>query len=178
MPKSSKIKRIMIFGGPGSGKSTLAQRLGDIIDLPVVHIDTLYWKPGWVMHPREEVSRLTNAVADEEEWIFEGNHGETMHYRASRADMLVFLDLSTPRRVARIIARILKYHGRTRPDMADGCPERFDWDFLKWTANYRKNGRVRALKLIHMMPDHLIKHHPRHPREVDAFLKMMTIANQ
>ncbi|WP_343313934.1 hypothetical protein AAIB41_01925 [Brucella sp. BE17] len=115
MPKTSNIKRIMIFGGPGSGKSTLARNLGDITGLPVVHIDTLYWKPGWVMRAREEVGRLTNAVADKEKWIFEGNHSETMHYRASRADMLVFLDLSTPLRLSRIIARILKTPGTHPP---------------------------------------------------------------
>ncbi|WP_343313933.1 hypothetical protein AAIB41_01920 [Brucella sp. BE17] len=62
--------------------------------------------------------------------------------------------------------------------MADGCPERFDWDFLKWSANYRNNGRVRALKLLDIMPDQLMKHHLRHPREVVTFLKMMTLANQ
>ncbi|MDL2203738.1 hypothetical protein QQF51_13830 [Brucella intermedia] len=58
------MKRIMIIGGAGSGKSSLARALGDITGLPVVHIDTLYWQPGWVMQPRDEIGRLTIEAAD------------------------------------------------------------------------------------------------------------------
>lgn len=173
MTKDNKANRIMIFGGAGSGKSTLARKLGTITRLPVIHIDRLYWKPGWVMRPREEIGLLTNAEADKERWIFEGNHSETMPYRASRADMVVFLDMSTPRRLWRVIGRILKHRGRTRPDMADDCLERFDWDFLKWVANYRKDGRLRALRFIDTLPPALPVHHLRTPKEVDAFLNGM-----
>ena len=27
--------------------------------------------------------------------------------------------------------------------MAAGCPERFDWDFVKWIWNFNKQNRVR-----------------------------------
>ncbi|MBA8838253.1 DNA topology modulation protein FlaR [Ochrobactrum sp. RH2CCR150] len=164
------IQRIMIFGGAGSGKSTLARELGQLLDLPVIHIDTIYWQPGWVMRPLDEIARLTNDAADGAHWVFEGNHSHTMPHRALRADMLIFLDISTGRRLVRVVRRILKYHGRTRPDMGDGCPERFDWDFIKWVVNYRKNGRIRALKFMKQAPNHLIKRHLRSPRDVDAFL--------
>lgn len=164
------MKRIMIIGGAGSGKSSLARALGDITGLPVVHIDALYWQPGWVMRPRDEIGRLTIEAADRDAWIFEGNHSETMNYRASRADMLIFLDISTGRRLWRVVKRTLKHYGRSRPDMAKGCVERFDWDFLKWVAGYRKNGRIRALAFLDKAPPHLVKHHLRHPREVERFL--------
>ncbi len=131
-------QKIMIIGGAGSGKSTLASRLGKISGLPIIHIDTIYWKANWVMRPGDEISRLTNKVADRDEWIFEGNHSKTMAHRASRAEMLIFLDISTPRRLWRIIRRMLRHYGQSRPDMAEGCKERFDWEFLKFVANYRK----------------------------------------
>ncbi|MDL2203739.1 hypothetical protein QQF51_13835 [Brucella intermedia] len=66
--------------------------------------------------------------------------------------------------------RTLKHYGRSRPDMAKGCVERFDWDFLKWVAGYRKNGRIRALAFLDKAPPHLVKHHLRNPREVERFL--------
>ncbi|URQ74143.1 MAG: DNA topology modulation protein FlaR [Candidatus Ochrobactrum gambitense] len=160
----------MIFGGAGSGKSMLARELGHLLNLPVIHIDTIYWQPGWVMRPLDEIARLTNDAADGDHWVFEGNHSHTMPHRASRADMLIFLDISTGRRLVRVVRRILKYHGRTRPDMGDGCPERFDWNFIKWVVSYRKNGRIRALKFMKQAPNHLIKRHLRSPRDVDAFL--------
>lgn len=160
----------MIFGGAGSGKSTLARTLGKISGLPVTHIDTIYWLPDWTMRPREEIGRLTRKIADSDQWIFEGNHSETMAHRASRADILIFLDISTPRRLWRIIRRTILYHGKSRPDMAEGCLERFDWEFLKFAANYRKNGRIRALSFIEKAPSHLTKYHLRSPKEVKQFL--------
>ncbi|MGO1160794.1 DNA topology modulation protein FlaR [Brucella pseudogrignonensis] len=163
-------KRVMIFGGAGSGKSTLARSLGKITGLPVVHIDTIYWLPNWTMRPREEIGRLTTEIANRDEWIFEGNHSETMAYRAERADMLIFLDISTPRRLWRILTRTFRYFGKSRPDMAEGCKERFDWEFLKFAANYRNNGRIRALTFMEKAPSHLSKYQLRSPAEVKQFL--------
>ncbi len=134
----------MIIGGAGSGKSSLAVALGKITGLPVIHIDTLYWQPGWIMRPRDEIGRLTREAAAEDRWIFEGNHSETMDYRASRAEMLIFLNISTMRRLWRVVKRTVSYYGEHRPDMAEGCKERFDWAFLQWVAGYRKDGRIRA----------------------------------
>jgi adenylate kinase family enzyme len=41
------MKRIAIIGSGGSGKSTLARNLGDVLGLPVYHLDNLYWQPAW-----------------------------------------------------------------------------------------------------------------------------------
>lgn len=163
----------MIIGGAGSGKSTLARSLGEITGLPVVHIDTIYWLPNWTMRSRDEISHMSSEIADRDEWIFEGNHSETMAHRATRADMLIFLDITTPRRLWRILRRTLQHYGKLRPDMAEGCYERLDWEFLKFAANYRKNGRIRALSFLKMAPSHLKKHHLRNPGDVEQFLAEM-----
>ncbi|MFB8341236.1 DNA topology modulation protein FlaR [Brucella cytisi] len=167
------LQRIMIIGGAGSGKSSLARKLGDITGLPVIHIDILYWQPGWTMRPRDQIGRLTIEAANQDTWIFEGNHSETMNYRASRADMLVFLDISTTRRLWRVLKRTIMHYGHSRPDMAEGCIERFDWNFLKWVAGYRKNGRIRALAFLETAPQHLTKLHLSSPRDVERFLTQM-----
>ena len=42
------MQRILVMGSSGSGKSTFAQRLADIAGIPMVSLDALYWKPGWI----------------------------------------------------------------------------------------------------------------------------------
>ncbi len=65
--------------------------------------------------------------------------------RVNAADTVIFLDM--PRRVClyRVIKRALKFRGRNRPDMAVGCPERLDLEFLEWVWNYPKRSRPRIL---------------------------------
>lgn len=52
------MQRVMIVGQPGSGKSTLARELGQRTGLPVVHIDTIHWQPGWIERSRDEKTQL------------------------------------------------------------------------------------------------------------------------
>lgn len=164
------MKRVMIIGGAGSGKSTLARQIGEQTGLPVIHIDPMYWKAGWVQRPREETVALALQAAEGEEWVFDGNNSATLGERLARADTLIFLDLGTGIRLWRILLRIWHHHGQTRPDMAEGCPERFDWAFLKWAAGYRRRGWLGALRIIGSPPPHLKVVHLRSPAAVRRFL--------
>ena len=114
----------MIVGQPGSGKSTLARRLGEASGLPVIHIDRIHWQPGWVERSKAEKTRLCLEAEAGERWVFEGGHSRTWPSRVARADLLVWLDRPLGLRLWRVIWRAVTQLGRTRPDMADGCPER------------------------------------------------------
>ena len=67
------MQRIMIIGGPGSGKSTLARSLGQKLGLPVVHLDPMFWAPGWVQRDSTQTQVLIAAAAARDAWIFAGN---------------------------------------------------------------------------------------------------------
>ncbi len=45
------MRRVLIIGSGGAGKSRLSVRLGEALGIPVLHLDALFWKPGWVMTP-------------------------------------------------------------------------------------------------------------------------------
>ena len=74
----------------------------------------------------------------------DGNFGGTREMRMQAADTIIFLDL--PRRVClyRILKRTLKYYGKSRPDMTEGCNERLDLEFIGWVWNYKHRSRKRA----------------------------------
>ncbi len=136
------MKRIMIIGASGSGKTTLARALGKSLNLPVIHIDPMYFTEGWVQRAREETEALIHEAIQAPEWVFEGNCSSTFDERAELADLIVVLELGRVRRVLRTLWRSLRFYGRTRPEMASGCPERLNLEFhFGWVWNYDTNSR-------------------------------------
>ncbi|MBT8221299.1 MAG: AAA family ATPase, partial [Bacteroidia bacterium] len=139
------LNRIMIIGCCGAGKSTLATRLHEILDLPLIHLDQHYHLPEWREPSKEEWEQIATDLASGDQWIIDGNYGGTMDIRIPRADLILFMDYPTHSCISRIIKRTWKYHGKVRPDMAPGCPERFDWEFLHYTATFRMTKRAGIL---------------------------------
>lgn len=147
------MERIMIIGCGGSGKSTLARQMGEKTGLPVVHLDKLFWRPGWVNISREEFDVVHNAAIEEKKWILDGNFDRTMEPRIRRCDTVVYLDFSRIACLCGVIKRILTTYGKVRPDMGDGCPERFDLEFLQWVWNFNKNKREKNYRLLEQYGD-------------------------
>ena len=166
------MQRIMIIGCPGSGKSTLARALGERLDLPVVHLDRLWWKPGWENVSQEEFDkRLSNAV-NMEQWIIDGNFSRTVETRLEKCDTVIYLDFSRWLCLWGMLQRVLGSYGKVRPDMSPGCPERFDREFVKFIWNFNKNNRVRNYTWI-AKAKHAQAIVLKNRREVKAFLETL-----
>ena len=152
------MKRVMILGQPGSGKSTLARKLGEVTHLPVVHMDKIHWKAGWVPRGDDEKFEMARAAVAGDEWIFEGGFSRTWDERAERADTLIWLDVGLWRRLWRVTYRFFRYFGQARPDLPEGCNEG-NWremiDFYKWIWNTRHTARIKIAKLIEVHEDSL-----------------------
>lgn len=142
------MERIVIIGCGGAGKSTLARQLGEKLDIPVVHLDRLFWKPGWVELPRDEFDALVQQELEKEKWIMDGNFDRTIPQRIARCDTVIYLDFNRLTCLLGVMKRVLTTYGTVRPDMGEDCPERFDLDFLKWVWNFNKNKRERNYKLL------------------------------
>ena len=137
------MERILVLGPCGAGKSHLARALGERLGLPVIHLDKEYWRPGWVEPPREEWAARVEELIARPRWIMDGNYGGTLARRLERAQLVINLDY--PRRVffPRMVWRLASNFGRTRPDMAPGCAERFDRKFWRYTWRYRTDAAPR-----------------------------------
>ncbi|OBZ18531.1 AAA family ATPase [Bacillus sp. FJAT-27264] len=131
--------KIMIIGSNGSGKSTFSRELGEILQLPVYHLDLYFWKPGWIQIPNEEWVDLIKDLVEREEWIIDGYYGRTLDIRMQAADVIVLFDLSPWITTYRVIKRRIQYHGKSRPDLNEECPESIDWQFIKYGWNFRRD---------------------------------------
>lgn len=133
------MKKVLVIGSCGAGKSTFARRLHSVTGLKLIHLDKCYHQPNWEEPPDEQWFEVVNKLIKGDEWIIDGNFGGSMDLRMKHCDTVIWLDF--PRFVCtwRILKRTLKYYGKTRPDMAEGCNERFDWDFIKYVWNFERD---------------------------------------
>lgn len=136
----NKIKRICVVGAPGTGKTTLSKKLAKIYNLPVCHLDSIHQLPNWVLRDEEERDKMILEETKKEEWILDGTFTNTLLERINRADMVIFLDYSNLVALKGVIKRIIKDHGKEKPDMP-GCKEKFDMSFILYVATYRKQRR-------------------------------------
>ncbi len=168
------MQKISIIGSGGSGKSTLARQLGDILKIPVYHLDALYWKSNWTPTPLEEWETIQEALVQEESWIMDGNYSNTMRIRFQAADTIIFMDYPTWLCLWRVLKRRWTYRGKTRPDMGEGCTEKIDLEFLSWIWNYRKTRRPGILKKLEGLKSQKNVLIFTSQKQVSTFLKQLT----
>ena len=166
------MQRVAILGSGGAGKTTVALELGKRTGLPVVHLDPLYWAPGWIERPSEEFGAALEAAVAEDRWIMDGNvlWGDAGDPRFKRVDTVVFLDL--PRRTCmwRAFTRRATYRGEPHPDLPGGCREEFELSFFRWMWGYPKQVRPRVLSILGALGSEVTVHHLRSDADVRRFL--------
>jgi len=131
--------RVLVIGCSGSGKSRLSQRLASTLDLRYISMDRdVFWLPGWKLRPRPEiVERLQDYIA-QPHWIMDGTSPGTLPLRLPRSQLVIWIRPSRFVSLFGVLSRWLRYYGRSRPEMAEGCPERIDWQFLAYIWNFER----------------------------------------
>lgn len=164
------MRRIIVIGSGGSGKSTLARRLGEKLHLPVIHLDRIYWQPGWVQPEPADWEKKLGDVLRGDSWVLDGNYSRTLAARLAACDTVVYLDRPRLLCLWRTLTRMLRQRGRCRPDMAPGCPERLSIEFLVWIWRYPSRSRHKTLELLeaHRSSRHVVC--LRSQAQIEAFL--------
>ncbi len=143
----ARARRVLVIGCSGSGKSTLSRALAARLGLRHVSMDReIFWLPGWQERPRNEALARLAAVLAEENWIIDGTSPGTLHMRLPRTDLVIWM--RPPRWVSLrgAFGRWRRYWGRTRPDMADNCPEKIDFEFLHYIWTFERLATPKILR--------------------------------
>lgn len=141
------MRRIAIVGPGGSGKSRLARELSEATNIGVVHLDNLFWRPGWVETPPVEWEAIQRRKLAGDSWIVEGLQDGTAHLWLDAADTIVFLDASLLSCIWRVTRRRLVSHAG--PDVPAGSEPapfyRALVKFLRYLWRYRRTTRAEVL---------------------------------
>lgn len=89
------MKKAIVIGCPASGKSTFSKKLAAAAELPLVHLDRVYFKPDGSAIPREEFDERLGAILRGESWIIDGNYQRTLARRIAACDTVFLFDLPT-----------------------------------------------------------------------------------
>lgn len=169
------MQRIVILGNAGSGKSTLARELGRRLAVPVVHLDRLFWEPGWVEADTQRFrSRVREAVATDA-WICEGNYSRrTFDLRLPRAELVIWLDTPRTTCLRRVFMRSLR--NRPRADLPAGCHEQLNLEFLKFLGfvwHFDQHNRPGIEQVRQAVAPQVPVVHLRGMRDIDSWLETL-----
>jgi adenylate kinase family enzyme len=110
-------QRISILGPPGSGKTTLAMQLALKYELPLYHLDKLFFLPNWHKPKLEAWYTINHEITENDTWILDGNYFDTINLRLLRSTEFVVVLLPPQIRLWRMLKRTFVNWGKIRPDM-------------------------------------------------------------
>jgi adenylate kinase family enzyme len=139
------MNRIVIIGSPGSGKSTLARKLGRKLQIQVVHLDRIFWQPGWKEKPRNRRIEILQERIRKKKWIIEGTYLDSSEPRLKAADTIIFLDIPFYICFQRIFVQRFMHQGEYRHDINEGCKDRLNMKRILKVLVFPIRGRI-ALK--------------------------------
>ncbi len=140
------MNRIIIIGSCGAGKSTIAKELSEKLNLPLINLDKLYWKPNWVRSSKEEWREKVEELVKGDKWIMEGNYQSTFDIRFPACDTVVLLDINRFVCFWRILKRRFL---KDRIDKIHRCDEKIDFELIKWVLwAYPNRGRKKILEAV------------------------------
>ena len=123
--------KIQIIGYSGSGKSTLARELGEIANLPVLHLDNTHFYGDWQERTAEEQSAIVREfMMENDSWVIDGNYTSVATERFAMTDLTIFMNFNRWHCFFSAYRRARKYRNTNRPDLP--CPDKFDRSFRRW----------------------------------------------
>ena len=144
----SLMKRIIVIGCPGSGKSTFSRTLHQLTDLPLYHLDLLYWNADKTTVDRTEFLKRLHDVLQKDAWIVDGNYASSLEMRLAACDTVFFLDYP----VEVCLEGIQLRKGKIRTDMP-WIETEDDKEFIDFIRSFNAQVRPELLKILQKYSD-------------------------
>lgn len=169
--------KIVILGHSGSGKSTLANYLGNLYNIPFLHLDTVFFTSNWKERDAQDAVKMVSDFVHQKSWIIDGNYrGLLQKERIEMADCIIYLNFNRFVCLTRAFTRYFKYRNKTRESMAKGCKEKLDCTFIWWILHKGRTKRKRNYynKIVNEYSEKSIV--IKNQRELDIYMK--TVENK
>lgn len=164
--------KIAVIGYSGAGKSTLARALGVRYGIPVLHFDTVQFTPNWEERDRAEAHRMVHEFMEHPAWVIDGTYSNFEYERRlNEADTIIFLNFPRLACFWRAWKRYFRFRGRSRPDMADGCCEKMDREFMWWLLweGRTRRKRKKFQRVLEQYPEKTVV--LKSQRDIDRYLE-------
>ncbi|MBP5592746.1 MAG: helix-turn-helix domain-containing protein [Clostridia bacterium] len=126
--------KIMIVGPSGAGKSCFSKKLADILNLPLYHLDNIWWKEDKTHISKEDFDGELYKILKNDKWIIDGDYSRTYEMRMNACDTIIFLDYPLELCLAGAKERI----GKKRDDLP-WIEDELDAEFKEWIINWEKD---------------------------------------
>ncbi|MFG1697231.1 topology modulation protein [Nonomuraea sp. NPDC049309] len=140
-----QMNRVVVVGSGGSGKSHVARELGRLLQVPVIHLDAVYYDDEWNPLPPEKFEAAQRELVGEPCWVIDGNHNSSLYIRLAACDTVVMMDVPTWAALWGIFFRQLR-HGSGQH--GSGVYNRIHWGVVSYVATYRRRMRPKVLAKI------------------------------
>ncbi|MFP4287258.1 MAG: GNAT family N-acetyltransferase [Candidatus Izemoplasmataceae bacterium] len=139
-PLNTKLHKVIILGSSGSGKTTLSKKLATILDVPYLHLDSVYWLKDWQSLDKETFAqKVRTYILRHPKFVMDGNYTNSITFmeRLRIADTIILLDFGREVALNGIYKRAETYKHTFRSDMAEGCIEAVDQEFLHYVYDFK-----------------------------------------
>ena len=167
------MKRVAVVGNAGGGKTSLSRLLGEALELPVHHVDSIQYQSGWLRTPAAECDSRLDELAAGDRWIIDGfGSNEVIERRLRAADTVVFVDFPLSVHYWWACKRQWKSRRRQRQELPENCPEftvRYSCKLAMVMWQVHSHYRPWFTRLVNELPDDITVFHLRSPREWGEF---------
>jgi len=143
------MKRIVVIGCPGSGKSTFSKALHKITNIPLFHLDMMFWNSDKTSVEKNVFLDRLLKIIQNDSWIIDGNYASTMETRIKACDTVIFLDYPTEV----CLSGIMERKGKARSDMPWIESDEYDEEFVEFIKSYNSQSRPQVIELLERYSD-------------------------